>query len=176
MGRRWGLLDSQAKLKYEAAFTSDKARYEEEMKNYQPSQQFLEMKAKEIKIKTEVDNYFSFLLSSWRKLSVEQPGLGAKEVQQMIWMQWSKGKMGRKAVDPDAPKKPRPAFFLFQRKMRRGVGLGRLSISYKALTDMWNNIDEEGKKLYKEEEEEGKKKYVKEVMDYKKSNEEVVEE
>ena len=74
MRRRWGLLDSQAKEKYETAFTRDKARYAEEMKSYQPSQQFLEMKAKQALVKkeddmktggTENEKYFSFLLSSW---------------------------------------------------------------------------------------------------------------
>ena len=84
MGRRWGLLDSQAKEKYETAFTRDKARYKKEMKSNQPSQQFLEMKAKQALVKkeddmktgrTENEKYFSFLLSSWRKRSGENPGI-----------------------------------------------------------------------------------------------------
>ena len=33
-----------------------------------------------------------------------------------------------------------------------------LAMNGKALAEMWSNMDEEGKKLYKEEEEEGKKK------------------
>ena len=84
MRRRWGLLDSQAKEKYETAFTRDKARYKKEMKSNQPSQQFLEMKAKQALVKkednmktgrTENEKYFSFLLSSWRKCSGENPGI-----------------------------------------------------------------------------------------------------
>ena len=44
---------SQAKEKYLIAFTRDKARYKEEMMNYQPSQQFLELKAKQAQFKKE---------------------------------------------------------------------------------------------------------------------------
>ena len=43
---------------------------------------------------TENENYFSVLLSSCRKCSGENPGLGAKEVQEMMWMQWTWGKVG----------------------------------------------------------------------------------
>ena len=97
------MMNSQAKEKYEIAFTRDKARYKEEMMNYQPSQQFLEMKAKQAQFKkeddmktvgTENENYFSVLLSSCRKCSGENPGFGAKEVQEMMWMQWTWGKVG----------------------------------------------------------------------------------
>ena len=43
---------------------------------------------------TENENYFSVLLSSCRKCSGENPGLGAKEVQEMMWMQWTRGNVG----------------------------------------------------------------------------------
>jgi len=172
MGRRWGLLDQQSKEEYVAAYQKDKARYEEEMKNYQPSQEFLQMKAKRMKkeaaktTETGMEDYFSFLLSSWRKVSVENPNLGGKEVQEMIWLQWTRGEKGnkkvkkiKKAVDPAAPKKPLAAFFLFQKKMRKGG----LVITGKAMADMWNNMDVEGKQVYKEEEEELRKVYTEEV-------------
>ena len=107
------MLDQQSKEKFEAAYQKDKARYEEEMKNYQPSQHFLEMKAEWMEkqaaklTETGMENYFTFLLSSWRKVSGENSNLGAKEVQ------WSRGEVGikkekktKKVVDPEAPKKP----------------------------------------------------------------------
>ena len=60
-----------------------------------------------------MENYFTFLLSSWRKVSGENPNLGVKEVQETIWLQWSREEVGskkvrktKKVVDPAAPKKP----------------------------------------------------------------------
>ena len=47
-----------------------------------------------------------------------------------------------------------------------------LAMNGKALAEMWSNMDEEGKKLYREEEEEGKKKYLEEVVKYMKGKEE----
>ena len=79
MERRWGFLDQQSKEKYETAYQKNKARYGEEMKNYQPSQQFLlELKAKSMKwaammTETRVDEYFPIILSSWGRDSEENP-------------------------------------------------------------------------------------------------------
>ena len=130
MGRRWGLMDQQAKEKYEAAYQRDKVRYEEEMRNYQPSQQFLDMKAKHDMLKKGTDGglekYFTFLSSEWRKIKEDNPEFGVKEVQDRAWMEWTKGKelmrerKVKKVVDPAAPKKPLTVFFLFQKKMRKG--------------------------------------------------------
>ena len=180
MGRRWGLLDQHLKEEYVAAYQKDKARYEEEMKNYQPSQQFLEMKAKRLEKEaakakdTGMENYFTFLLSSWKKVSEENSTLSAKQVQEMIWLQWTRGEKGnkkvkkiKKAVDPAAPKKPLAAFFLFQKKMRKGG----LVITGKAMADMWNNMDVDGKQVYKEEEVELKKVYMEEINELKKNKE-----
>ena len=63
MGRRWGLMDQQEKLKYEDAYKKDKARYEEEMKTYQPSQQFLDRKVRHDDMKAEIamGKYFAYL-------------------------------------------------------------------------------------------------------------------
>ena len=71
-----------------------------------------------------------------------------------------------KIVDPDAPKKPLTAFFLFQKKMRKGG----LAANAKGLAEMWKNMEEEGKKTFKEEEIELRKKYLEEVALYKNKN------
>ena len=47
LGRRWAVLDKDRKGRYETIHMEAKARYEEEMKSYQPSQQFLEKKAEQ---------------------------------------------------------------------------------------------------------------------------------
>ena len=45
LGRRWAVLDKDRMGRYETIHMEAKDRYEEEMKNYQPSQQFMEKKA-----------------------------------------------------------------------------------------------------------------------------------
>merc|ERR1719228_2693168 len=148
------------------------------MRNYQPSQQFLDMKTKHDMLKKDTDGglekYFTFLSSEWRRIKEDNPEFGVKEVQESAWMEWTKGKevlrekKVKKVVDPAAPKKPLTAFFLFQKKMRKGG----LAMKSTALADMWKEMDDENKKLYKQEEMEMKKKYVEEVMKYKKGKEE----
>ena len=182
LGRRWGLIDQEGKKKYEEAFREDKARYEEEMKTYQPSNEFLERKAKHDMVlkggnkesDTDMEKYFFFLQSNWRKISSENPGLNSKEVQEIAWTQWSQGykilgvksKKVKRSVDPEAPRKPLTAFFLFQKKMRKGG----LASNVKGLAEMWKNMEEGGRKSYKEEEMELKKKYLEEMLLYKKKN------
>ena len=79
------MLDQQSKEEYVAAYQKDKTSYEEEMKNYQPSQQFLELKADSMKeqaammTETGVDEYFSIVLSSWGKDSEENPNQAFEE-------------------------------------------------------------------------------------------------
>jgi len=177
MGKRWGLMDQQERKKYEDAYMKDKARYVAEMKAYQPSQQFLDMKAKHDLAKREddqhIEKYFSYVLANWRKISQESPSLGPKEVQEKAWAQWTRGDLAagdnkckkmKKVVDPEAPKKPASAFFLFQKKMRKGG----LAITAKGLGEMWKNMNDDAKNVYKGEEDELKKKYLLEVEEYKK--------
>ena len=47
LGRRWAVLDKDRKGRYETIHMEAKPRYKEEMKSYQPSQQFLEKKAEQ---------------------------------------------------------------------------------------------------------------------------------
>ena len=126
-----------------------------------------------MKAEAAMGKYFAYLQSTWRKIISENPCLSAKEVQEIIWIQWSKRKMVGddklkkvKIVDPDAPKKPLTAFFLFQKKMRKGG----LAANAKGLAEMWKNMEEEGKKTFKEEELELRKKYLEEVELYKNRN------
>ena len=169
-------MDQQEKKKYEDAYMEDKARYEEEMKTYRPSQQFLDTKVKHNMKAAEnaMEKYFSYLQSNWRKIVSENPALNAKEVQEITWTRWSMGKIVycdkpkkvKRMVDPEAPKKPLTAFFLFQKKMRKGG----LAANSKSLAEMWKSMEEEGKQAFKEEEEELRKKYFEEVVQYKKKN------
>ena len=60
-----------------------KVRYEEDMKNYQPSQQFLEKKAEQAS--EGMTEYFSFLKKNWTTVVVEHKVMEEKEVQEMVW-------------------------------------------------------------------------------------------
>ena len=88
LGKRWALLDDKAKEVFEKASVEDKKRYEDGMKSYKPSEEFLKMKAAyEAKVKTPiaavvtnpvdqimtkqnpVEEYFCHLLLNWREVS-----------------------------------------------------------------------------------------------------------
>ena len=87
LGKRWALLDDKAKEVFEKASVEDKKRYEDGMKSYKPSEEFLKTKAAyEAKVKTPiaavvtnpvdqmtkqnpVEEYFCHLLLNWREVS-----------------------------------------------------------------------------------------------------------
>eukprot|EP00092_Neocalanus_flemingeri_P090543 GFUD01114700.1.p1 GENE.GFUD01114700.1~~GFUD01114700.1.p1 ORF type:complete len:293 (-),score=117.01 GFUD01114700.1:159-1037(-) len=179
MGRRWARLDKAGKEKYEVAHREAKARYTEETKNYQPSQQFLEKKAEEDrkqkkKIESgEMEDYFSFVQENWRKVGEEHVKVGPKEVQQIIWQMWSKdmegntkkkGKKVKKARDPAEPKRPLSAFFIFQGQMRQElVKRGGVAMSNKEMLGMvaerWRNLDQDLRREYEQQAEDLKAQY-----------------
>ena len=80
LGKRWAILDPEAKKVFEEASMKDKERYEDDMKSYKPSENFLKRKAEyEAKAKlptavvadgqsNPVEDYFTFLLLKWRQV------------------------------------------------------------------------------------------------------------
>ena len=90
LGRRWAVLDKDRMGRYETIHMEAKARYEEEMKNYQPSQEFLEKKAEQAS--EGMAEYFNFLKKNWTTVVVEHKVMEEKEVQKMVWQMWSKEK------------------------------------------------------------------------------------
>lgn len=131
LGRRWGLLAAEEKNVYETACKEAKEKYNEEMKTYQPSEEFLQQKAKleakaataSVKDGRSVEDYFAFLLSSWQEVQISSPTLTPREIQDSIWLRWNSEissaasaqapKKLKKVRDPLAPKKPMSAYFLF---------------------------------------------------------------
>ena len=81
LGRRWAVLDKDRKGRYETIHMEAKARYEEEMKSYQPSQQFLEKKAEQASV--GIADYFNFLEKKWVPVVVEHKFMEEKEVHEM---------------------------------------------------------------------------------------------
>jgi len=166
LGRRWEKLDKVLQEKYEIAHVEAKAKYLEEMKKYKPSQQFLERKAEQDKkIKEnasggrEIEKYFSFLHQTWRKVAKDHKNLEMKEVQERVWLMWSKEKVKKskpkrkgKDGDPDEYKKSVAAFLLFQDQMkeellRRGLTLYNKDLQER-VEERWSNLDVGEKKLF----------------------------
>jgi hypothetical protein len=82
------VLDMDSKGKYEKVHRKAKVRYEKDMmKNYQPSQEFLEKRAKQILEAEGIVKYLSSLKEKWTNVVVE------KEVQEMVRQMWSKEKV-----------------------------------------------------------------------------------
>jgi len=159
LGRRWAQLDSETKAEYERASKASQEKFEEEMKNYRPSEEFLRKKAMLEAKSSEVptvslyspSNYFTFLFNTWREIHLSQPNLSAKDIQDQIWQRWisagnlegnetgemisapgSKGMIkSKKARDPCAPKKPLSAYFLYMESVRTELVSNMPQLSHK---------------------------------------------
>ena len=158
LGRRWAELDPESKAEYERVSKASKEKFEEEMKNYQPSEEFLRKKAEMEARAGEVtssslytpSNYFTFLFNTWREIHLSQPNLSAKDIQDQVWQRWISGGNGqgtetgeksgpgskgslkpKKARDPMAPKKPMSAYFLYNESVRAELVRLRPELSHK---------------------------------------------
>jgi high mobility group protein B3 len=150
LGRRWGGLDAESKAVCDLASKQAKERFDEEMKSYRPSEEFLKKKA-EMEAKKScsvaerpgvgvgartVEAYFAFLFSSWRQELSDRPTQSAQDIQDLVWQRWnstdttdqqsapdsvSRGKKPRKVRDPLAPKKPLSSYFLYMDSIRAEV-------------------------------------------------------
>jgi hypothetical protein len=132
LGRRWGELGPEAKVEYERVSKQDKERYDREMKDYQPSEEFLRKKAevkaaskeptgaKEPQVSKEprpyqpagcfartIDGYFAFLLTNWPHFHGTNPAQSPKDIQDKVWQQWV-------SATTAAPKRPMSSFLLFE--------------------------------------------------------------
>merc|ERR1712192_59751 len=164
LGKRWGALDTDAKAVYELESKKEKERYEEEMKVYQPSEEFLKKKADLESVKAgcssqqQTEEYFTFLLMHWRQVALSKPTNSGWETQEEVWQMWlaqgspmeeghstnaeSKTKKQKKAPrDPREPKRPPSSFILFcQGQKGEGAQLGKAE-----LTQRWSTLSEEEK-------------------------------
>ena len=80
LGKRWAVLDPEARKVFEEASKRDKERYEEEMKSYKPSEDFLKRKLEHEanarlvtpvaaeRLTNPVEDYFTYLLLNWRQV------------------------------------------------------------------------------------------------------------
>jgi len=112
-GRRWSIMTTEEKEKYNEMFKEDSKRYQEAVKNYKPSLEFVE-RARLAKLhNTSVINpernissvphmvrsYFDYLASSWSKVAASLPKLEPDQVQEEVWRRWSEGEPGGSSMD-----------------------------------------------------------------------------
>ena len=164
LGKRWAALDAEAKAVFELESKKEKERYEEEMKGYQPSEEFLKKKADLESAKVgcsreqQVEDYFTFLLMHWRQVATNNPTHTGLEVQNNVWKMWQaqvgpveeghtnnverKSKKQKKAPrDPREPKRPPSSFLLFcQGQRSEGGPIGKAELS-----ERWSVLSEEEK-------------------------------
>ena len=165
LGKRWAALDADAKAVFELESKKEKERYEEEMKVYQPSEEFLKKKADLESAKAgcsseqQTEEYFTFLLMHWRQVAINKPTNTGLEIQEEVWQMWlaqgspvvkegrsndaePKSKKQKKAPrDPREPKRPPSSFLLFcQGQRSEGGQIGRAEVSAR-----WSALSEEEK-------------------------------
>jgi len=203
LGKRWADLEPEAKKEFELASMMDKERYEEDMKSYKPSENFLKRKAEyEAKAKlptpvvadrllNPVEDYFTFLLLNWRQVHLANQGYSGRQTQDEVWRAWqARGQTGastegatsakkvKAAKDPLAPKKPPSAFFLFCIAKRAELTKASPNLKNKEVTlelgRVWNQLGEEEKAPHVSEAAKRSKEYKVELENYLKKNQETL--
>ena len=109
-GIKWNALSETEKEKYNVLYKEDTKRYQEEMKSYTPSAEYLEKveKAKlensrntnnnpdlsTAKVPHMVRAYFDYLTTTWFRVAASNRRLNPQQVQEEIWRRWSRGESG----------------------------------------------------------------------------------
>jgi len=109
-GIRWHALSASEKEKYDNLYKEDIKRYQEELKSYTPSVEYLEKvnKAKLENSRSVANNpdsniakiphvvraYFDFLTSTWPKIAASNLRLNPQQVQEEVWRRWNGGETG----------------------------------------------------------------------------------
>jgi len=181
LSKRWAALGDDERIKWDVRWKEEMAKYEEDKKNYRPSEEYLKaaaihnekiaMKEAEDKFvkdwdtKVQVGSYFTYLLTNWVKVALEGPQLTPKQIQDLVWLQWSSSvgntsselprKKRIRTKDPNAPKHPSNAYALFTKEVRPDIakanpGLTNTELMSK-IGQMWKNLDDKAKEPYTNE-------------------------
>jgi len=191
LGKRWAALDKDAKEMWEVRSREAKKQFEEEQKNYRPSEDYLlAAAAHDQKLKTQTDeapgkmdkmsSYFTHLLSNWVMVATYRPDLTPKEVQEEVWQKWNtqtgnrlagKGRRKKKVKDPRAPKHPMSAYLIYLTNMRPVVVKEQPKLSAKEVMaqvgQMWKKLSEEDKAPYVNEARKKSEEYYQEMGKFK---------
>ena len=109
-GIRWHALSASEKEKYDNLYKEDIKRYQEELKFYTPSAEYLDKvnKAKLENSRSVANNpdsniakiphvvraYFDFLTTTWPKIAASNLRLNPQQVQEEVWRRWNRGETG----------------------------------------------------------------------------------
>jgi len=174
LAKRWADMGDDVRGMWEARWKQEMAKYEEDKKNYQPSDEYLkaaaiheekQVAADKFDTRVQVGSYFTYLLTNWVKVALERPELSPKQIQETVWLQWSSGVVNGVGVaskkkkvytrDPNAPKHPPNAYSLFMKKTRPEIMRANPSITNTGIMSeigkMWRNLDVKGKEPYIQE-------------------------
>jgi len=147
----WKKLDDAAKKPYENEAKELKARYEVDSKKYKETPEFVSYQKK---------------LKSW-KSNGDGNGKGGKGKK-------TDGKRGKRLKDPNAPKKPQSAYFLFagdrRPKLKETHPDKKITDLSKLLGNEWKEMSESDKKKWDEKAKQFKSKYDKDMEEYKKTD------
>ena len=182
LGRRWALLPADARAPYEQESKRAKERFEEEMRSYTPSDEFLARKAAAaaailappVEAARADEGYLAFLLGSWQAEHAARPGLSPKEVQEAVWQRWLAGpgagqakpevKKQKKVKDPNAPKKPPSSYLLYFMDQRAEVATGSPELGAgdvtRELARRWAALPPAEKATYEERADRSKEEYL----------------
>jgi len=168
LGKRWALLDEVKKSKYENKVVEAKARYDEEMKTYQPSKEFLDKKAEldrknAQKANRSISDYFSFMELNWRKVAGDYNLTEVGKVQDRLWKTWNEDKenvgkkKGRNKTNSNGVKmNTQTAFSIFQKEMKEklekvaGRTISDMEVSG-LVAEKWSTLDQKLKDEYEKQ-------------------------
>merc|ERR1719318_418389 len=121
LGRRWHLLSSQDKGKYEEMFENNMKKYRVDMSTYKPSEEFLSKVRLWEEKEEEIDHagnhppgmmkaYFNFVSSTWMRVAMSNPDMSVRELQRELWQEWSGETEEVLAPKPKSRKRPKAQF------------------------------------------------------------------
>jgi len=116
LGKRWSEMTGESKATYEEKAREAKTAYEQAMKNYQPSEEFLKEKAAHQELMAtknkkknhrhfspqESASYFKFVSNNWLNLAKTKTALTIPVLQNMLWEAWCAKVKPSKKSESDA--------------------------------------------------------------------------
>jgi len=141
----WNKKDEAGKKPYEEKAKEKKEQYEKDLKEYKKTDHYTEYQDK---------------LKSWKENTDGETK--------------TRGKRSKRAKDPNAPKKPQTAYFIFSSERRPQLKTlhpeKKITELAKLLGDEWKEKDESEKKTYQDKAKSEKEDYDKKFEEYKKTD------
>lgn len=177
-GAKWRELEPEDKVPFEKQAAKDAKRWAREMEDYEPDDEPAKKKKKKKVINLYEHNFkinfylLNFFLSSGLSQKIILPNVKPPS-QFLIFLYYrSYVKSYFSIKDPNAPKRPQTAFFLFSADHRaeaksqlpEGSRVGDVA---KKLGELWADADADTKKKYQDQAEINKAQYEKDMNEYR---------